>query len=271
MDRKPKVAGQFYPGDPFRIKDLALKLVKRPEGHNDTSPPAILAMLPHAGYIFSGPTAGRTLARSGFEGAVLMLGPKHTGMGSKISIWDDGSWLFPGAALPVNNALARALCTADARITPDHMAHLGEHSLEVQLPLLYYLNPQINIVPIIVAETDFTVLSSLADSMCKILKSWPHRVNLLVSSDMSHYISAEQARQQDDKAIERILALDPEGLFSVVRREKISMCGILPMTLGLLIAAQLGATRAELIDYANSGEVTNETEKVVGYAGMLVY
>ena len=271
MDRMSTVAGQFYPGDPFRIKDLARKLISRPAGEDLPSPPVMLAMVPHAGYIFSGPTAGRTLSRTALDGTIIMLGPNHTGMGAKMAVWPDGTWRFPGAGLPVNSDLASALTSAEARLVADRSAHMREHSLEVILPLLYYLNPTLRIVPICVSEPNLEILSAVAASMAEVIKAWPEKTCLLVSSDMSHYISASQAKTQDNKALERILALDPDGLYSTARANNITMCGVLPMTLGLFIVKALGASKAELIYYSHSGQVTGDTEQVVGYAGVLVW
>jgi AmmeMemoRadiSam system protein B len=93
---------------------------------------------------------------------------------------------------------------------------------------------------------------------------------VVASSDMSHYIPADEARERDGRAIERILALDPGGLHELVHRERISMCGVIPATVMLVAALELGATRAELVRYGSSGDVTGDTREVVGYAGLLV-
>ena len=271
MDRMPTVAGQFYPGDPFRIKSLVTQLLALPADAPAPDRPAILSMAPHAGYIFSGPTAARTLARAGLSGTVILLGPNHTGLGQRLAVWEAGLWHFPGAAVAVDSALAQALTCAEPRLTADRAAHIKEHSLEVMLPFLHYLDPDLKIVPICVAVPVLSTLTEVAARMADVIKAWPGQISIVVSSDMSHYISAAQAKKKDNLALERILALDPEGLFRVVRQENISMCGIMPMTLGLTLAKQLGASRAELVDYTNSGQVTGESSQVVAYAGVLAW
>jgi AmmeMemoRadiSam system protein B len=262
------VAGQFYPGQgPALARQIAGYLGEA--GPRETAP-TILAMVPHAGYVYSGAVAGRTLGAARLADRLLLLGPNHTGQGRRLAVWPDGAWAVPGRLVPVDAELAGALTAAEPRLTPDTAAHLGEHSLEVVLPFLAATNPECRVVPIAVAEPDPRVLAQVAGAMAGVLAGLPGPVSIVVSSDMSHYVPHEAAKRRDALALDRVLALDPDGLFSVVREHGITMCGVLPMVLGLHLAKALGATEAVLAAYATSGEVSGDYHQVVGYAGVLV-
>jgi len=268
MLRQPVAAGRFYAREPEILRrDVAAFLAGAvPLGHEPTR----LAMAPHAGYIYSGAVAGSTFGAANLAGSMVLLGPNHTGRGRPLAVWDAGGWNMPGGIVPVDAALAAALLTAETRLAADVVAHLGEHALEVQLPFLQARNPGCRIVPVVVSEPDPYVLQEVAESMAGVIRAWEKPVSIIVSSDMSHYVSQETARRLDALALARILALDPEGLYRVVHEMEISMCGVLPMVLGLFLARALGAHDAVLTAYATSGEVSGDYEHVVGYAGVLV-
>ncbi len=267
MNRQPIVAGQFYPAGPALKKEVRafLDLAGEPSGK-----PALVAMAPHAGYIYSGAVAGKTLGGADLAETVVLLGPSHTGRGRRLAVWPDGTWHLPGGGLAVETDLARAMPDADTRLAADYEAHLGEHSLEVLVPFLWVKNPATRIVPVVVSEYNPTVLGDVALSLAGVIRAWPSPVSVVVSSDMSHYMSHDTARELDSLALAQITALSPMGLFSVVRDKGITMCGVLPMTLALFLAVELGATRAEVVDYATSGEVSGDYRHVVGYAGVMV-
>ncbi|WP_045219179.1 AmmeMemoRadiSam system protein B [Desulfonatronum thioautotrophicum] len=266
MDRNPVVAGKFYPGTQ-QAWEAEVRGLLPPA---DTAHKAYLAMLPHAGYMYSGAIAGKTLAEVHVPETVLLLGPNHTGQGSPLALWPEGRWLLPGAHLDVDATLAQHILEAIPEIQADHQAHLQEHSLEVILPFLWAIQPQTKIVPLAVAEPRLDVLQHTAQELAKVLKKWPSPVLILVSSDMSHFVSADQAKEKDTLALQAALARTPEKLYATVRDERISMCGMLPMVLGLSTANQLGASHARLIAYGTSGDVTGEFSQVVGYAGVVV-
>lgn len=268
MNRNPIVAGQFYPDDPAVMRGMLDQLQGTDEKR--VREPTLLAMVPHAGWVFSGAVCGKTLAASNLHPTMLMLGPNHTGMGAELAMWHEGAWLFPGGSLNVDTELAQALQAAEPRLTPDWDAHAREHSLEVIVPFLARLAPESTVVPVAVAAQSFDVLERVGKAVGRTLKAFDRPVSIVVSSDMSHYISHEQAKQRDSMALEAALELDPAKLFSVVREKRISMCGVLPMTLGLFAALEMGASSAELCAYATSGDVSGDYEQVVGYAGVIL-
>ena len=185
--RQPVVAGRFYPGDAAtltRETAASLALAEAP-----SSRPTLLAMAPHAGAVYSGPVAGRTLGAARLADTLLLLGPNHTGRGARLAVWPSGAWRIPGQDVPVDAPLAAALLEAAPGLRPDREAHLGEHSLEVLLPFLRQVRPQCRIVPVAVAEPDLTVLAGTAAALAGVLAGWPQPVSVIVSSDMSHYVS----------------------------------------------------------------------------------
>lgn len=271
MIRRPIVAGQFYPGSPSELEhEVRTYLAQAPKRTEPATGSTRLAMVPHAGYMYSGRVAGITLGQADLADTILLLGPNHTGMGTPFSVWHEGAWQTPIGAMRIDSALALALLRSDNRLLADHLGHVREHSLEVVIPFLNVLKGDFSGVPIAVAEHGLAALSGVAASMAGVFKSRGGKVSIVVSSDMSHYVTAEQACERDTMAIEAILRLDPVGLYSIVREAGISMCGVLPMTLGLMIALELGASTARLAAYATSGDATGDESSVVGYAGVLV-
>jgi MEMO1 family protein len=267
QDRQPTVAGQFYTNDPE-----ALRLEVR--GYLDgaerrSSVHSILAMAPHAGYYFSGAVAGATLGRANLAETVLLLGPNHTGLGKPLAVWPAGRWMYPGGTLAVDTELVEHLCAQESRLTPDTVAHQREHSLEVLVPFLAQINPDTRIVPICVSQPDLATLLAVGKAVGRALRAFKRPVSMVVSSDMSHFVTHELAQELDAKALDPALALNPALFYETVRGEGISMCGVLPMTLALAAACELGASQTEITAYATSGEINGEMRRVVGYAGMI--
>ncbi len=268
MDRQPIVAGRFYDANPDKLNAMVRGFLDLGSGRKPEK--TLLAMVPHAGYVYSGAVCGKTLGQANLESTILLLGPNHTGKGERFALWPDGNWAIPGGSIPVDTELADTLLRADPNIVADTVAHTGEHSLEVILPFLKDLNSGTAIVPICVSAHSFDALKQVGKSVGKALMAFGRPVSIVVSSDMSHYISHDEAKRKDSLALEAVVDLDPGNLFGTVRKNSISMCGVLPMTVGLYAALEMGATAGELVAYATSGDVSGDFEQVVGYAGVLV-
>ncbi|HLB87657.1 MAG TPA: AmmeMemoRadiSam system protein B [Terriglobales bacterium] len=265
--RHPAVAGRFYPRDPDTLMADVQSYISAPE----ETIPALGCIVPHAGYIYSGHVAGAVYARLHIPKRCILLCPNHTGMGRPLSIMSDGAWETPLGSVPIDSALASTLKQRFRLLTEDAAAHRAEHAAEVQLPFLQARRPDCTFVPIALGTGQFDVLETLGEAMAEVVGALDERVLIISSSDMNHYESDQVTRVKDHKAIERILALDPRGLFDVVMNEDISMCGFGPTVAMLTAAKRLGATSAELIKYATSGDVSGDREMVVGYAGVLVH
>ncbi len=266
MNRQPVVSGKFYPAASSQLCREIQGYLGKVKNKN-FSP--LLAMVPHAGIVFSGAVAGQTLMQAELKETVLLLGPNHTGRGHSAALWPDGCWQIPGGNLPVNQELATALLAING-VQKDYEAHLFEHSLEVILPFLHQIQPETSIVPLCLSTPDPQFLLGLGSSLAHIIKNWKTPVSLVISSDMSHFLPQQKTKEQDSLALSQILALSPLGLYEVVRQKRISMCGVLPMVAGLEAALRLGATSARLCAYSTSGDITGDYERVVGYAGVLV-
>jgi AmmeMemoRadiSam system protein B len=266
MVRTPAVAGQFYPDDPA-VLAAQLKAYLKPEGEPK---PALLAVSPHAGYVYSGAVAGRVLSRVKVPARVVVAGPNHRGMGAQAAIMSQGAWQTPLGQVGLDQALGEQLKRETSLVEEDPQAHRLEHSLEVQVPFLQALRPDLKLLPLCLGHLSFAHCRDIGQALARAIRAQGEPVLMVASTDMTHYESAGAAKQKDSRAIERILALDPQGLYDTVRGLGISMCGVLPTTVCLVAALELGAAQAELVAYAHSGMVTGDDREVVGYAGLLV-
>lgn len=227
-------------------------------------------MSPHAGYVYSGAVAAETLGRIEIPETVILLGPNHTGKGKTVAL-STATWNMPMGHVPCNYDLARAILAESDFIEEDELAHKYEHSLEVQLPFLQMAQPDLSIVPITISHISYQVLEEIALAIAKAIKKSTNKDILIVaSSDMTHYESRSAAIKKDHYALEKLTDMNPDLLYSSVIGQHISMCGIMPVTAALIIALELGATKTELIRYTDSGEITGDTDQVVGYAGVLI-
>jgi AmmeMemoRadiSam system protein B len=231
---------------------------------------AVAAVVPHAGYVYSGPVAGAVFGRLIIPETVVLLGPNHTGLGASISVWASGAWRTPLGEVEVDEAFAAALLERFPPAAANESAHLREHALEVQLPFLQVLRPGLRIVPIVLAVDTLAPLVSLGETLAELAASHPRPLLVLASTDMTHFQPQRVAELQDKLALERVLALDAEGLWQVVLENDISMCGYMPTAAVLVYARARGATSGELVRYETSGDRTGDRGSVVGYAGVII-
>ncbi len=268
MHRSCAVADQFYPGDPATLKKLVANLI--PSEQTKKKQKALAVLSPHAGYIYSGGVAGETLGTIEVPQDVLLMGPNHQGLGAPASLMEKGYWDMPMGSVPINETLAGLVLEKSALVEADIQAHKHEHSLEVQVPFLQYLQPKLRITPLVISHFTYNNLLALGKSFARAIKSYGQPVLMVASTDMTHYESRQQAEKKDKLALDRVLALDAKGLFDTVLENNISMCGIMPSTIALVAALELGATNAEIIRYTDSGEASGDTNRVVGYAGVII-
>ena len=265
--RSAVVADRFYPGSRSTLSAALAELV--PDVPAADKQKALAVVSPHAGYVYSGGVAGETLARVRIPDTVVILGPNHHGRGEPLGLGTE-DWQMPLGNVPVNRELAELILGSSSVITEDEVAHAYEHSLEVQVPFLQYLNSGVRIVPIVVSHVPYQVCVEAAQDMARAIREYQQEVLVVASTDMTHYESRESASRKDHLALARIRELDPHGLYETVVGNRISMCGIMPTTIALLAALEFGASKAELVRYADSGEASGDTRQVVGYAGMII-
>ncbi|MFC1843553.1 AmmeMemoRadiSam system protein B [Thermodesulfobacteriota bacterium] len=268
MLRSPAVAGQFYPGNKESLIKSLNNLI--PDIPPEEKKEAIAVISPHAGYMYSGGVAGETIASVEVPENVIILGPNHTGYGAPVALMDHGAWEMPMGQVEINRELAAAIAESSSQIQVDEIAHRFEHSLEVQVPFLQHMQKKLTITPLVVSHVSYQTCVSVGNGLAEAIKSYNKPVLIVASTDMTHYESRESAGSKDGMALERIKALAPEGLYNTVVGNRISMCGIMPTTVTLIAALALGAKKAELIRYTDSGEASGDTSRVVGYAGLVI-
>ena len=266
MRRTPAVAGQFYHSAADKLKKQVKDFVKL----DVIKEHAIGILSPHAGLIYSGAVAAAVYSRIEFPKTFILLGPNHTGLGTKASIMLSGEWEIPTGVFTIDEKLSKKIISNVPLIAEDSQAHLFEHSLEVQLPFIAHFSNDAKIIPITIMSASVDECKTIGEGIAKSIKELGSETVIVASSDMSHYLPDEVAREKDKKAIEMIRALNPEGLYKTVLKEKISMCGYLPAAIMLFAAKALGAIEAKLVKYTTSGEVSGDYDHVVGYAGMIV-
>ena len=267
MIRSPAVAGHFYPGRANELRSMVQRMVD-PRAKKER---ALAVVSPHAGFVYSGHVAGAVFSSVILPGRIVLLGPSHRDIHSLFAVSASGAWQTPLGEVPLNSALARAILDRSPLLEEEDEAHAREHSIEVQLPFIQCLRPEFSIVPVCISyRAGYQELEDLGLALAGGIRETGENVLIVASTDMSHYVSGETARRKDFLAIEKILELDARGLYEVVRKEDISMCGFQPTTAAILAAKELGARKAELVRYQTSGDVSGDYDQVVGYAGLRV-
>jgi len=281
MLRQPAVAGRFYKGTSESLRKQVQEFIVPVERRKT----AIGILSPHAGLMYSGSVAGAVYSNIELPETIVLIGPNHTGLGAPVSLMVKGSWETPLGPVSIDEPLAASILSKSSHIHEDSLAHLREHSLEVQLPFIQFFKDNFKIVPIQMLDTRLdtclevgraiaeAITARPMNSANKGLETYSHDVPdvlIVASSDMSHYEHAAVAKEKDFRAINQILNLDPGGLYRTVKTYGITMCGCGPAVAMLEASNQLGATRAELIKYTNSGDVSGDYEQVVGYAGIVI-
>jgi AmmeMemoRadiSam system protein B len=264
--RPAAVAGKFYTADPAELSrtvDQLLAGERRPEHW-----PA--ALVPHAGLRYSGRIAADVLKRISIPQTVIVISPSHTGRGMEWAVAPHQTWSLPGIEMASDFMLARQLSQAIPGLEMDAVAHQQEHGIEVELPLLARLAPEARVLGITIGHGDLESCRRFASGLADVIRSRKDKPLLLISSDMNHFATDAENRRLDALALDALQRRDPAELFHTVNRHHISMCGVLPAvivleTLGLLD----GWTRSERVGYATTADVTGDTSRVVGYAGML--
>lgn len=277
MIRLPVVAGRFYAGtDTALAADVALCMQ---EGAAAAAPvPAeagqpLAVLLPHAGYVYCGRVIGATLAGTRLPRLLVLLCPNHTGRGTPLSVWPGGAWRTPLGDILCDDTFITAL-TERPPFEADPLAHLGEHSLEVLLPFLQQVpaGPH-TIVPVCVGTAQAAVLKSAGVVLAELLAGRDDAA-LVISSDMNHYEPEKATCIKDAAALDRLLALDPDGLLDVVARHSITMCGAAPAALALYAFHALSEAghrplpQASLLLHETSARASGDTSRCVGYAGV---
>jgi MEMO1 family protein len=280
MVRSPAVAGQFYSASAEQLQaDVRARLPPDP-----APAPALAAMAPHAGLVYSGGVAGSVYSQLALPSTVILVGPNHTGLGPMLSVFPAGGWIIPGAEIPIDEEFSSELLSRLPWARADTAAHRLEHCLEMHLPFLWYgaarlpaadapVKP-VKIVAIVLGSTEFARCEELGAALAELISARKTRGSdmplLAASTDMNHYESEEVTRRKDAIAIEAIARLDARSLQEQVHRYEISMCGLGPAVATLTAAQALSAQSARLTRYTTSADVSGDSTRVVGYAGFII-
>jgi len=277
--RRPAQAGAFYAGNKSQLEaqirncflhELGPRHLPQASAKGQRRIVALVS--PHAGYMYSGPVAASgydSLATDGTPEAFIILGPNHSGLGSGVSIMTEGRWQTPLGESSIDSDIANLICEHSSIIDVDDDAHAFEHSIEVQLPFLQYVyRPEIRFVPICMMMQDLRTSVEVGEAIAK--ATGGRDVVIIASSDMTHYEPQKSAEKKDRTAIDSILKLDEKELQDVVESKNISMCGYGAVSSAIRCAKTLGASKANLLNYKTSGDITGDYDAVVGYASIAI-
>ena len=269
--KEPAVAGAFYPADKqvlsTMVNDFLSKAAATPvEGR------LIALIAPHAGYEYSGQVAAYSYnhLKERTIDTVILIGPSHHFPFLGASVYTQGRMRTPFGVVSINEKMAASLLNEKAGVTFNPAAFEKEHSLEVQLPFLQTSTKDFTIVPILIGQPTRESFDHLSRSLTSILKQHKNAI-IIASTDLSHYHDYSTAKAMDSKVIDAVSRMAPGDLEKLLSSGTGEMCGGFPVLLTMMVAQQLGATHGELYNYANSGDVTNDKARVVGYAAMGLY
>jgi hypothetical protein len=268
--RKSVIAGSWYPGDPAVLtRDIKAYLKKVPG--DGVSGRVVGLVSPHAGYLYSGQIAayGYKLVEGQRFDSVIVIGPSHRSLFRGASVYTSGGYETPLGIVPVDADLADRIVRNGGDIRYYPQAHLQEHSVEIQLPFLQVVLGTFSFVPIVMGDQDRRACEELAEAIVKAVKG--KKVLVVGSSDLSHFHSYDKASKLDRRVVDLVQKMDTDGLLRDLEGGSCEACGGGPMVVTMLAAKKLGGTGVKILKYANSGDVTGDKGRVVGYLSAAFY
>jgi AmmeMemoRadiSam system protein B/AmmeMemoRadiSam system protein A len=268
--RESVIAGSWYPGDPTRLtKDIKGYFKQVPEHKIDGELIALIS--PHAGYMYSGQVAAhayKLLEGKGYD-IVVIIAPSHRAYFKGASVYPQGGYKTPLGIVPIAEEITEALMKKSALISSIPQAHAQEHSLEIQLPFLQVVLKDFSLVPIVMGEQDLQTCEEVSRAVVDVIKG--KQALVIASTDLSHFHPYDEAVALDQKFVGHVGAFDPEGLHKALKGGGCEACGGGPVVAVMLAAQALGANQSEVLNYANSGDVTGDHSSVVGYMAAVLY
>lgn len=275
--RQPVASGSFYSSDAEALKkQIAGSFSHRLGPGGFKKQDFLAAIIPHAGYPYSGPVAAWVYSRIEMANCII-LGPNHTGMGGQFALMKNGLWKTPLGEVAIHEEVAEKILKGCSLLSHDVTAHQSEHSIEVQLPFLQYrFGNDFKFVPIAILNefADDLLLENcraIGKAIASVIKKEREKWIILASSDFSHYVTQKEAMLVDLSLIRDIKKLDEKKFFEKIVEKGASVCGFGPIAVTIAAAKELGAKKADLLKYATSGDTTEDTGSVVGYASVIIY
>lgn len=277
--RRPVVAGLFYERDREELLEQLEDAFRKGPGaipaSSSFSGKVLGAVVPHAGYVYSGYVAAYAyaeMASGGVPETVILVGPNHHAYGMPVAVSEADAWETPLGTVEVDKEVAKRIVEWSDVVAFDESAHMYEHSLEVQIPFLQYVFGEgFKIVPVTMYLQNLEVSRRLGHAIARVVKEHGVKAYVIASSDFTHYEEARKAAEKDRAAIEAILRLDDRGLYDVIIEKDVTACGYGAIMALIAAARDLAPTKAKLLRYANSGDVTGDYSSVVGYASISFY
>lgn len=275
MDRKPAVAGSFYPAGHNELEALIGKCMNGASVDKEAVASASSYVAPHAGYVYSGPIAAYTYKALSLKAHLdridtfVVVGPNHTGYGTLISVSGVG-WITPLGKVWNDTEFAKEVAKIHG-IEIDESAHRYEHSIEVQLPFLQAVIEKPRCVFVCMGDQSDESSELLSRAINEAEKNLGRTIAVIASSDFNHYESAEVAKGKDMPAIKALETLDVPGFYRQIRANEDSACGYGPIATAALYAKSHGAKSGRLLRYATSGDTTGDYRSVVAYASMIFH
>lgn len=269
--RNAAVAGTWYPGDPGDLRGDILKYLDQAVIPDRIKRPAAI-ISPHAGYIYSGATAAyayKTIMKHSYD-TVVVISPSHRALFPFCALWGNGAFETPLGQILVDEALCTRLADAAECIRFDNRPHLSEHALEMQLPFLQATLSGFSLVPVIMGTQDRWACSALCNALEKTIED-PERVLVVASSDLSHFHNLEQARAMDTKLSQMVAGFDIDGLEHAIEQGGVEACGGGPVMTAMQYARSRSKTDIDVLKYATSADVTNDSSSVVGYLAAVIH
>ncbi|MHA1298079.1 MAG: AmmeMemoRadiSam system protein B [Candidatus Helarchaeota archaeon] len=280
MIRKASFAGSWYSGNETKLREdiknffenhkLGPKI--QPIVNENGERKIITVVSPHAGYVYSGAIAAHgfaALAKDGRPDLFIIIGVNHSAYTTEAaSVHTEGKWETPLGTSEIDSEVANKLCENNL-IFKNAQIHIREHSLELQLPFLQYVyGENIKIVPIMMTSSKISDFKSIGETLADVISN--KNAVIIASTDFTHFEPGDDAKEQDQKAIEAIKKIDGELLVNTVKKHAISMCGYASTSVALIASKRLGANKVVLLKYANSGDTTGDYGSVVGYGSLIV-
>jgi len=269
--REPIFAGSWYPGEPEILsRDVRRYLENAKKERLEGEIVALIS--PHAGYIYSGQVAAYAykLIEGKVFDSVVVVAPSHRALFKGASLYDRGGYRTPLGVVPIDTELSQKMMERRKEIQFLPEAHSQEHSLEIQIPFLQVVLKSFRLIPIVMEPYwNWETCQSLASAIAETVRG--KNVLLIASSDLSHFHSYDEAVKLDKIVLNHIERFDPEGLNRDLRSNRCEACGGGPVISIMLAAKALGANQGKVLKYLNSGDVTGDRSRVVGYAAGVFY